>query len=149
MFYIQITSDFVKTRPRGLLDAIEKMFPILHYYTVHKLNPPPSPKVWKISRNFAVKKGQKKGKNVQKVPKKPFFHTFTKVLIWPRPPPLNVDFFFEGFLKYIWDILKWRFYFYYTLALFGVLEHCGLINLYFWIFQLRKQLYNHKCLLVS
>ena len=54
-------------------------------------------KVWKISRFVAVKK-------VRKWTKTPFFHTFLKVWIWPRPPPppqggKKHPFFFEGFPK--------------------------------------------------
>ena len=41
----------------------------------------PSPKVWKISRNFAVKMGQKRAKMRNKRQKTPFFHTYLKLWI--------------------------------------------------------------------
>ena len=72
-------------------------------FFLHLLDPPPHPKVWKISRNFAVKKGQKRAKMHKKRQKIPFSHNFIKLWILPRHPPPPVwekmltFYFFEGF----------------------------------------------------
>ena len=47
--------------------------------------------MWKISGNFAIKKGQKLAKMRKMRQKHPFFYIFIKVGNWAGPPPPSVE----------------------------------------------------------